>query len=308
MKASIDIGSNSVLLVIGEFQSGKFFKNLDLSHVTGLGKGIDKTKEFAQESMDKTFMALSEYRERLKPFGIPPEDVLVTATEASRVAQNSQEFFKKVQKELGFIVQIINPEGEAFFSAKGVDLGNVTGPPSKNILMDLGGASTEIINFSNKPFSFLRSISLPIGSVRGTEWLEEKVFEKKFKDLIQNHQGVLREFETEEIIGMAGTITALAAMMLELPKYSDKKVHDKIFEIEFFRDFVRKLEKMDKIKIQKEYPVVGERLSTIFGGAKVALEIFKTLKVKKIFVSTFGLRHGLLTVDKIDRKYLAVRN
>ena len=54
MKASIDIGSNSVLLVIGEFQSGKFFKNLDLSHVTGLGKGIDKTKEFAQESMDKT--------------------------------------------------------------------------------------------------------------------------------------------------------------------------------------------------------------------------------------------------------------
>jgi exopolyphosphatase / guanosine-5'-triphosphate,3'-diphosphate pyrophosphatase len=306
MKASIDIGSNSVLLVIGEFQSGKFFENLDLSHVTGLGKGIDKTKEFAKESMDKTFQVLSEYHEKLKAFKIPPGEVMVTATEASRVAQNSREFFKKVEKELGFIVQIINPEGEAFFSAKGVDLGNISGPPSKNILVDLGGASTEIIKFSNKPFHFGGFISLPIGSVRATEWIEEKVFEKKFKDLIQNHQGVLREFETEEIIGMAGSITALAAMMLELPKYSDKKVHDKIFEIEFFQDFVGKLEKMDKPKIKKEYPVVGERLSTIFGGAKVALEIFRTLKVKKIFVSTFGLRHGLLTVDKIDRKYLAM--
>jgi exopolyphosphatase / guanosine-5'-triphosphate,3'-diphosphate pyrophosphatase len=306
MKASIDIGSNSVLLVIGEFQSGKFFENLDLSHVTGLGKGIDKTKEFAKESMDKTFQVLSEYQEKLKAFKILTREVMVTATEASRVAQNSREFFKKVEKELGFIVQIINPEGEAFFSAKGVDLGNISGPPSKNILVDLGGASTEIIKFSNKPFHFGGFISLPIGSVRATEWIEEKVFEKKFKDLIQNHQGVLREFETEEIIGMAGSITALAAMMLELPKYSDKKVHDKIFEIEFFQDFVRKLEKMDKPKIKKEYPVVGERLSTIFGGAKVALEIFRTLKVKKIFVSTFGLRHGLLTVDKIDRKYLAM--
>lgn len=308
MKASIDIGSNSVLLVIGEFQSGKFFENLDISHVTGLGKGIDKNREFAKESMVKTFDALKEYRERLKDFQIPPEEVLVTATEASRVAENSREFFKKIQKELGFNVQIINPEGEAFLSSKGVELGSISAPPSNNILVDLGGASTEIIKFSNKPFSFQDSISLPVGSVRGTEWLQETIFEKKIKDLIDNNKEKLKKFETEEIVGMAGTITTLAAMMLELPKYSDKKVHDKIFELGFFQDFVRKLEKMDRSRIQKEYPVVGERISTIFGGAKVALEIFKTLKVKKIFVSTFGLRHGLLTIEKIDPKYLAVGN
>ena len=181
MKASIDIGSNSVLLVAGEFQSGKFFKDLDLSHVTGLGKGIDKTKEFAPESMEKTFKALSEYREKIKAFEIRPEEVMVTATEASRVAKNSLDFFKKVKNELGFNVQIINPKGEAYFSSKGVELGNISGAPSKNILVDLGGASTEIIKFANKPYAFLDFLSLPMGSVRGTEWLEQKNLTKKLR-------------------------------------------------------------------------------------------------------------------------------
>lgn len=308
MKASIDIGSNSVLLVIGEFQSGKFFENLDLSHVTGLGRGIDKTKEFAKDSMEKTFQVLTEYEEKIKAFDLSPGEVIVTATEASRVAKNSREFFKKVQKELGFKVQILNPQGEAYFSSKGVELGYLSGPPSTNTLVDLGGASTEIIKFANKPYAFFDYLSLPVGSVRGTEWLEQKVFGEKIKQLLGNYKEKLKTFETEEAIGMAGSITTLAAMMLELSKYSDKKVHDKIFEFEYYQDFVRKLEVMDQQKIQSTYPVVGERLSTIVGGAKVAVEIFKVLKVKKIFISTFGLRHGLLTVNKIDNKYLVNGN
>ncbi len=308
MKASIDIGSNSVLLVVGEFQSGKFFENLDMAHVTGLGKGIDKTNELAQESMEKTFAVLSEYREKLKTFDILPKNVVVTATEASRVAKNSREFFKKIQKELGFNVLILNPLGEAYFASRGVELGSTSGPPSNNTLMDLGGSSTELIKFGNKPFVFQSFLSLPVGSVRGTEWLKDGVFEKKFKELMSGHGEKIKEFQSEEIIGMAGTITTLAAMMLELQKYSDKKVHDKIFEFEFFQDFVRKLEKLEEKKIQKEFPVVGERYSTIFGGAKVALMLFKKLEVKKIFISTFGLRHGLLTVDKISEKYLVVGN
>jgi exopolyphosphatase / guanosine-5'-triphosphate,3'-diphosphate pyrophosphatase len=128
------------------------------------------------------------------------------------------------------------------------------------------------------------------------------------KDLLHKHKEKLKGFENEEIIGMAGSITTLAAMMLELSKYSDKNVHDKIFEFEFYQDFVRKLERMDAQKIRSTYPVVGERFSTIVGGARVAVEIFKVLKVKKIFISTFGLRHGLLTVNNIDQKYLAIGN
>ena len=308
MKASIDIGSNSVLLVIGEFQSGKFFENLDFSHVTGLGTGIDKTHEFAKESMEKTFEALTDYRERIKSFGISPKEVIITATEASRVASNSKEFFKRVQKELGFNVQILNPKGEAYFASKGVDLGSSSAPPSNNILMDLGGASTEIIKFSNKPFSFESFLSLPTGSVRGTEWLQEGKFEEKIKDLMGNYKAKLKEFETEEIIGVAGTMTTLTAMILELSKYSEKKVNESIFGFELYKDFVTKLGKMDSKKIREIYPVVGERFATIYGGAKVALEIFRILKVKKIYISTFGLRHGLLTVNSIDRKFLANGN
>ncbi len=308
MKASIDIGSNSVLLVVGEFQSGKFFESLDLAQVTGLGKGIDKTGELSKESMDKTFKVLSDFKERLKKFEIASKEVMVTATEASRVAKNSREYFTKVEKDLGFKVKILNPLGEAYFASKGVELGSFDARPTNNTMMDLGGASTELIKFQSRPYSFGDYLSLPVGSVRGTEWIAEGMFEKNFKDLDDKFLEKLKKFETEEIIGMAGTITTLAAMMLELPVYNDKKVHDKIFEFEFFKDFVRRLDKMDIMKIQKEFPVVGERFSTIYGGAKVALEILKRLKVKKLFISTFGLRHGLLTVDTINDKYLAKGN
>ena len=110
------------------------------------------------------------------------------------------------------------------------------------------------------------------------------------------------------MIGVAGTVTSLAAMMLELDSYSDKEVKGKIFEIGFLQDFVRKLENMSPDEILKKYPVAGKRSTTIVGGSKVTLAICEKLGMEKLYISTYGLRFGTIIENEIDQKFLQEEN
>src|SRR5690554_402477 len=114
LRASIDIGSNSCLLLVGEVLDGKVIKILEShSYVTGLGRELDINKSFLKTSMDETFEALREYSQIVEKHNLDPKNIVATATEASRVAQNAPDFFKKIKLETGIDVQIINAEGEA---------------------------------------------------------------------------------------------------------------------------------------------------------------------------------------------------
>jgi exopolyphosphatase/guanosine-5'-triphosphate,3'-diphosphate pyrophosphatase len=305
MKASIDIGSNSILLLAGEFENGRFFESVNMARVTGLGRGIDKTGELSREGMDASFEVLKEYKGKLDSLGITSNETMVTATEASRVAQNFSEFSTKIKKELGFKINLINAEGEAFFCAKGVNLGDET-LFEDSVIIDLGGASTELILFATKPYTFKKYISLPIGSVRATDWIEAGTFDENIKSVFDNFD--IHNFISDEVIGVAGTVTSLAAMMLELDEYSDKEVMGKIFGAHFLQEFVKNLEKMTPDEILKKYPVAGKRSSTIVGGSKVILELCQRLKVEKLFISTYGLRFGTIIEDEIEKRFLQEEN
>lgn len=301
MKASIDIGSNSILLLAGEYENARFFESVNMARVTGLARGIDKTGELSVEGMKSSFEVLKEYKGKLDSLGITPQETLVTATEASRVAKNFSQFSAKVKAELGFKINLLNAKGEAYFCAKGVNLGDES-LFEDSVLIDLGGASTELIYFGSKPFSFKRFVSLPVGSVRASDWIKEGSFDKNMNTVLENFD--VNKFRSDEVIGVAGTITSLAAMMLELSQYSDKEVMGKIFEMQFLERFVKKLEAMSVKEIEATFPVVGKRLSTIVGGSKVTLEICKKLKMEKLFISTYGLRFGTIIEDEVDPKFL----
>lgn len=300
MKASIDIGSNSILLTVGKFQAGEFLEILELARVTGLGRGIDKTSKLSSESMTKTYNVLLDFKRELDRLKV--KEVIVTATEASRVAKNSEEFFEKVKIDFGFEVQVLNSYGEAYFAGKGVALDC---EDSQNTIIDLGGASTEIIKFNHKPYLFQDFLSFPVGSVRATEWFKEGTFGERFEKLFLGHEKHFAEFRATKVIAIAGSFTTLAAMMLNLSKYDQKLVHNKTFEFEFFDNFVRKLDHMDENSIKGQFPVAADRITTIYLGAKVGQEFFKRLGTHKIQISCYGLRHGLLTVEAIEKKYLA---
>lgn len=302
-RASIDIGSNSVLLLAGEVDviSGKISSELiNESFITSLGKDLDKTKSFHPQSMQATYEALQTYNKLCLEKGIKPQDVIVTATEASRVAANAPEFYKKIENELGFKTQIISSAGEAYYTALGVvsSLGE-TGE-KLFVIMDVGGASTELIRIQLNPFELLSSISLPVGSVRAMDWRKSELFDVKMNELLQND---LSLYETKNLICVAGSMTSLATMYMGLREFEADKIEGRTISFESFRSFTHDLQNTNLENLNMLFPFLGKRAPMISSGALAAQKIAEKLKIENIVISTRGLRYGTLISGGIDEQY-----
>lgn len=302
MRASIDIGSNTVLLLAAEFdEHGNFQKEvLNESRVTSLGKDLDKTGVFAKKSIADTKKALSEYVDLIKKVGIEPSEVIVTATEASRVAKNSLVLFDSVRNDLGIKVKIINGEGEAYYTSLGV-VSHSQLDESLVTIMDIGGASTELIRVNVEPFSIESSISLPIGSVRCTDWLKEKVFDQKVKEIFENFD--ISAYETNHLLCVAGSMTSLGSMIKGLSKFDSQEVNGTKISFESFLKFTEKIKKRTPTELLLKFPFLGKRSKSIVGGAYLGEQMGRALKVKTFEISTLGLRYGTINAGEIDERF-----
>ena len=302
-RASIDIGSNSVLLLAVELDAGTGEIKKELlneSFITSLGKDLDVTKEFHPDSMQATYEALKEYKRLLDNIHFPISDVIATATEASRVSSNSREFFKKIKDELGFSIQIISSTGEAYYTALGVV--SSLGKTQENIVvMDIGGASTELIHIQTRPFEILSSISLPVGSVRATDWKHKGEFDTRLSELLTQD---MRMYETKTLVCVAGSMTALAAMYLGLREYRDDKVEGMQVTFKSFQDFAKDLRNTTVENLLMLFPFLGKRAPMVSGGAHVAELIGNKLKIDTIKVSTRGLRYGTVISGGLSEHYV----
>jgi exopolyphosphatase/guanosine-5'-triphosphate,3'-diphosphate pyrophosphatase len=194
IRASIDIGSNSVLLLIGYWKGDQFICLDQDAHITGLGRGIREQQAFDHLSQQETMNVLMLYKEKILKHNLKVDEVIVVATEASRVAKNADLFFHQVKLNTGFTVYTISSEGESYYSALGVSLGlssflksSQKNLPSDIFLIDLGGGSTEFSLFSRQPFAHKYQISFPFGCVRFDHQTSYKeislAVEKEFKKL-----------------------------------------------------------------------------------------------------------------------------
>jgi len=303
IRASIDIGSNSVLLLAAELDNAgtKIVRELlNLSYITSLGRDLDKTKEFHSESMQSTYEALLDYKIQLEKINITPSEVLVTATEASRVATNSKEFFLKIKKDLGFEITIITSEAEAYFTARGVASGNIVGDTV--VIMDIGGASTELIKVQTNPFKIVDSISLPIGSVRASDWMKNNSFEDKTRAIFSQN---LDFYQTKTLLCVAGGMTSMAAMYLGLKEFDASKVDGLNISFKSFEAFAADLQKTNSENLALLFPFLGKRTAVMSAASKVALMFGARLKVEDIKISTRGLRYGTILSGGIEDKFTA---
>jgi exopolyphosphatase / guanosine-5'-triphosphate,3'-diphosphate pyrophosphatase len=304
MRASIDIGSNSTLLLLAEVEGSALKLKDDYAEVTALGKGIDKTKLFAPESMELTFKVLKNYKEICDRHKVSSSEIIATATEASRVVRNSKEFYSKVKKELGIEVKLISAEGEAFYTALGASLG---ASASKEILAlcDIGGASTELILFDGQNKSLLDFISLPFGSVRVKDWSDQGLLDGEFKRIYKLFESTkLSVFKNRKILWTAGTMTALTAVIQKLPNFDASKVHQSCFKRSDLENLIAELEHLGSSYFNEKYPYLGKRAQTLVSGAQVALQLSKWIEINEFTISNFGLRHGTLYQGKINEKFL----
>ncbi|MBC7713785.1 MAG: hypothetical protein H7177_10630 [Rhizobacter sp.] len=300
-RASIDIGSNSVLLLAVELNDGIITTELlNESFITSLGKDLDVTKKFHPDSMKATYEALAEYKKLLDNINFPVHDVVATATEASRVSTNSREFFKKIKDELGFTIQIISSDGEAYYTALGV-VSSLDKSDGKIIVMDIGGASTELIQIDTAPFKIIKSISLPVGSVRATDWKAKGEFDSKITEILNKD---LNDYRTDTLVCVAGSMTALASIYLGQKVYEDSKVEGMKISFKSFSEFAHDLRNTSVENLLMLFPFLGKRAPMVGGGSHVAELIGNKLKIDTIKISTRGLRYGTVITGGIDEQYL----
>jgi exopolyphosphatase / guanosine-5'-triphosphate,3'-diphosphate pyrophosphatase len=287
--ASIDIGSNSTILCIGTVDGGSCEKKrLDIIyeeiHVTGLGRGLKESGLLSEVAMDETYAVLKRFRD-LCFLSFEIKTIALKATEAMRKAKNAPSFLKKIKGELGLEIHIISFEKEAELTQMGVESDLDL---SSYVLFDMGGASTEFALIEKRIRKDV--ISIPLGSVIATEIIAAS---EKIK--IEKEAFNISKFKDFPLVAVAGTMTALAAMILGLKKFDEKIIHRREFSVKDFFELEVKIKSLKEEEVLIMFPFLGKRARTIKGGLYLAISCFEELdKNQKVMISTRGLRHGIL--------------
>ncbi len=305
IRASIDIGSNSVLLLVADFTNKNFQEISKQSHITSLGKDLDKNKAFHPDSMQATYEAIKDYVDECTKWGVESHQIIATATEAARVAQNAPDFFQKIKDELGVEIQIITSQAEAYFSTKGI-LFNSQFDTDVITIMDIGGASTELIRVNTKNFQILESISMPVGAVRGSQWLEEDLFVQNLQKVFRDFTNEIDRFQSKILYCVAGTVTSIGNMYLKRTEFIEDDVHGLVITNEDIDHLFKKYSNYDPASFLEEFPFLQKRSNSIRGGLHLVYHLTHRLLVKEIKISTYGLRYGTLLEGSIKKEFLHV--
>lgn len=303
VRASIDIGSNSVLLLIADVSHGKLKEISKRSEITQLGKELDKNKAFHPDSMAATYAAIKSYVEECDKNEVPRDKIIATATEAARVAQNAPEFFEKIEKELGVKINIITSEAEAYFSTKGI-LFDTKFENEVITIMDIGGASTELIKVNTKTYQIIESISMPIGAVRSTQWLADELFVQNLQKVFLDFRNEIDKFQAKDLFCVAGTVTSLGNMHLQRKEFVEDDVHGLVLKSEDIDNLFKKYSDTPPEKFMEEFPFLQKRSQSIRGGLHLVYHIVHRLLVKELTISTYGLRFGTLLEGRIKKEFL----
>jgi exopolyphosphatase/guanosine-5'-triphosphate,3'-diphosphate pyrophosphatase len=303
--ASIDIGTNTVLLLIAEVnvKSKKIITLLNEYRMPRIGAGINKTGIIKKLKIRLLYSVLAEYDKIIKKYQC--EKVIVTGTNALRIAKNTQEISKGLDKLFNYKLEVIPGDTEAEYAFLGAtsDLDNF----SSSLVIDIGGGSTELI-FGDK-LKIISKRSIQIGSVSATEKFlkhsppQKSEIEDLKKEIKEIFVGIKENKVPDLTIAVAGTATTLACMNLGIKIFEDDKIENSTISSEKIKNLIANLSKLTSIEILEEYgSVMKGREDIILAGAIILSEILESLGIKKLFISSKGIRYGAVI------KYLNMSN
>ena len=229
--AAIDCGTNSVRLLIADVDDlGTLHERTRVMRIVRLGEGVDRTGEFSEQALARTFAALDEYAIAIASAGVVTTRFV--ATSASRDVSNREAFAAGVSARLGVAPEVISGDEEAELSfvgaIGGLPAGLVTSP---SLIVDIGGGSTEFVLGSSTP---LYSVSIDIGCVRMTErhlagdpptMSEVAAAEAEIAAAVASAADIVPISEATCLVGLAGSVTTVAAMALVLDHYDADRLH-----------------------------------------------------------------------------------
>jgi len=291
--AAIDCGTNSVRLLVSD--RGRAVSRL--MRITRLGKGVDATGRLDPDAIERTLDVLGEYRKEMDRHGV--ESVRMAATSASRDAANRDEFFRRAEDVVGVEPELLSGEQEALLSYRGAtaQLDPLDGP---FVVIDIGGGSTE---FAVGGSELQGSVSVDMGCVRITEKFLHgdppgpdelsnalSVVEQHLQDV----QRVLPQVAAPtRFIGLAGTITNVAAVEIGLRTYDPDLIHHFVLSKAAAEDVFRTLATEALVDRVHNPGLERERADVIVGGCIVLVQIFRTFGFVECLVSEADILDGI---------------
>jgi exopolyphosphatase/guanosine-5'-triphosphate,3'-diphosphate pyrophosphatase len=298
---AIDIGTNSVRLLVADVDGRGRDAKLDTidrrMRITRLGQGVDATRALAPEAIERTMDALREYREAIDSLSV--ERVRATATSAARDATNRDEFFGPAAAVLGVEPELLSGDEEARLSFLGATAGLTE--PSPFLVVDIGGGSTEFVVGVDEPEA-LRSVDM--GCVRVTEQYlasdppapeELSAAISVVRDHIADvEREIPRIREAKTLVGLAGTVTTVAAIELGLPEYDGERIHHYRLSHAAAEDVFRTLATESKEQRRHNPGLEEGRVDVIVGGALALVSILRVLGFDEVLVSEADILDGLV--------------
>jgi exopolyphosphatase / guanosine-5'-triphosphate,3'-diphosphate pyrophosphatase len=300
--AAIDIGSNSVRLLVAEALRGGTYRILDEEREpTRLGRSVSQKGQLDDESMERTITALRTFKQIAA--GYQATSLRTIATCAVREARNGPEFCRRVREQVGLEVEVISGDREARLAFSSVQ--NAFDLSGKNVIVaDIGGGSTEVVFATG---NLIESIfSTPLGAVRLTEQFglgEAAVSETFQRDITRMEEEIalcLKKrttrplFAPHFLVGCGGTFTTLAELVMASKKEVDIPVAGYKVSHAEVRHLLDRLLKMPLRSRRSMAGMTPDRADIILAGLSIIDALMKRFRVNTLLIHTRGVRDGLV--------------
>jgi exopolyphosphatase / guanosine-5'-triphosphate,3'-diphosphate pyrophosphatase len=280
--AAIDLGTNTTRLLVGDILDGDVHEVHRETRITRLGEGVDARKRLLPVAIARARNALSDYRRTIESLGA--ERTLLVATSAVRDAENGEAFLGEIEWSYGFATRLVPGDEEAELTRRGVQ------PPPGTLVLDIGGGSTELLLDD-------KHVSLDMGSVRFTERFvrTDPPTRGEIDACARAARALLEPLDMapQQAIGVAGSVTTLAALDLGLESYDRARVDGHRLSREGARAQLERLAALPLPQRREVAALEPERAPVIVAGAVILVETLVHFGLDAIEVSERDILDGI---------------
>lgn len=284
MKSAIDIGSNSLRLLVVEEKNGRSQVIRQEVEETRLGEGFNEGR-LLEASVVRTLKVIETWKRELRAEGMAHTTIF--ATSAVRDAANREDFVSLVKARTGEELRVLSGEEEAWYSFSGA-VGGFDFPREHCLLIDIGGGSTELAGFE---CGHLKGVSMPMGAVR---WQVTEARREEVKRMMATTVTLRRYDDVRYFIGVGGTITTVGAVLHQVQNYTRDAVHGLTLDYQTLTDLKRRLSAMT-LEERKVLPgMPSARAEIILYGMEILEILFEILHIPSLYISDWGILDGIL--------------
>lgn len=332
--AALDLGTNNCRLLVAQ-PSRRGFKVIDaFSRIIRLGEGVSLSRQLSEEAIERTLEALKVCAAKMRRHRV--ERAGLVATEACRLADNAGQFLSRVRRETDLDIKVVSREAEARLAVSGcaslIDAGS-----DLALVFDIGGGSSELIwldlararrkaggarlNRLQAQEAIVAWTSLPAGVVTLAERYDGRVVDARvFEAMVAHVMALLKSFisaqglcrrmagRRTQLLGTSGTVTTVAGVHLQLPRYDRKRIDGCWLEVCQARAVTARLLALSHAQRVAQPCIGSERADLVLAGCAILEAVLRAWPCERLRVADRGLREGILaTLMDEDGLYRAGR-